>query len=734
MANSVALPTFTKGTVTNTERPTVSLWLYAAGLVVTLVGVCTVGYGFGDPSFTVLTVGLSIIGYLFSITTRKLNLRIQAVQAPAFILLALAVVALTSSGSMTSLIIPDAASKDKLLTLQAIIMWVAVLQSFTLTTDSSVLFACVPCMTSLSLMSVRDTDPLIQQAFLLFICAATFLMVHDNYLQTLRSRRLRQVSSTRSFFMGQMGLALACLFGSLALASLIQVPLQAIGTTLFGNVAAPDANKGLLSSLMPGVQVSEHHHIKLATGPTANSDVAVMQVDTKYPGILYWQGATFTDFTGRSFVNPDTGTLPLQQIGTASDMNDPGQLPNSEFKMVNQVLELPDSQMRSSTVIHQHIVVTGGRFSALYGADKIERVRGAFSALLGDSGGTILTGDNITKGTEYTVTSRIPCQDPAQLRLASTKPSDIPLAVRDLCLQTEVHGETDVKLQDLARSITAGLTNEYDKASAIRQYIASHCDYNLNAPAAPPGVNVVDYFLFTSHQGYCDLFGASMVMLCRYAGIPARLASGFLEGDPGSNGTWIVRSSQKHLWAQVFFAHYGWINFDATGGSKDITKHPAISSNGSSFLTWVKSNGPAPLAAVLIVFSILTYVLKVEMLDKIRFKRSMGRAGKTAASSQVYVAYFSVITALEKHGIKRPSNMTAFEYADQVAHKVSWGDERLSNALIELTETFEKVAYGAHEANAMEIAAVQTNATLLLKALTAQNSRNKLNTRSFAWS
>ena len=735
MADNAAMPAFVRGVNTTQERPGVSLWLYAAGLVVTLVGVCTVGYAFGDPSFTVLTVGLSVIGYLFSITTRKLNLRVQAVQAPAFILLALAVIALSSSGTMTSLIIPDAASKDKLLTLQAIILWVAVLQSYTLTSDSSVLFACVPCMTSLSLMSVRDTDPVVQEAFLLFISAATFLMVHDNYLQTLRSRRLCRVSSSRNFFLGQATLAAACLCGSLALASVVKVPLQALGTTLFGNVAAPDANKpGLLSALMPGVQVTEHHHVTLAAGPTANSDVSVMEVKTKYLGSLYWQGATFTVFTGRSFVNPDTNTYPLRQTSDTSQMVDPGQMPISKFAMVQQILEPPDDQMRHSTLVRQHIIVTGGNFSVLYGADKIESIRGAFSALMGDSGGTVLPGGNLTKGIEYTVMSRIPCQDPARLRHASTNPADIPKPVRDLCLQTQVNDTNDVRLQDLAAKITKGLTNEYDRAEAIRQYIASHCDYNLNAPAAPPGVNVVDYFLFKSHQGYCDLFGASMVMLCRYAGIPARLASGFLEGDPGSNGTWIVRSSQKHLWAQVFFPGYGWINFDATGGSKDITKHAAGTPTGTGFLKWVQSNGPIPLAAIAVVCVILGYVLKVELFDKIGFNRSNLHSGKKGATSQVYSAYFSVITALERHGIKRPPSMTATEFANQLAHKVTWTDETCVTALYALTDIFERAVYGANEAGDQEIAAAQASAATLLRALNAQNSQHALNTRIFAWS
>lgn len=737
MADNLVQPAYIRSKRPTEEKAAISLWLYAAGLVVTLVGVSTVSYGFGDPSFTVLTVGLSVIGYIFSIMTRKLNLRIQAVQAPAFILLALALVALVSSGNFTSLIIPDAASKDKLLMLQTLIVWVAVLQSYTLTSDSTVLFACVPCMTSLSLMSVRDTDPVIQQAFLVFISAATFLMVHDNYLQTLRSRRLCRITGSKDFFLGQMGLAVGCLIGSLMLANVVQVPIQALGTTLFGNVATPDGNRaGLLSSLMPGLQVTEHHHIALATGPTANSDVPVMQVNTSYQGTLYWQGATYTVFTGRSFINPDTSSNLLRQIPSSDQGMGYGyaQEPLSVFHMVPQILDLPDKQMQDSTVIRQQVSVTGGSFSTLYGADKIERIQGSFSTLAGNSGGTIFTNDHMNKGTTYTVFSRVACQDPAKLRQAPSGPGDFPQPVPEMCLQTSVNDVNDSRLQQLANSITKGLTNEYDKASAIRQYISSHCDYNLNAPAAPHGVNVVDYFMFNSHQGYCDLFAAAMVVLCRYAGIPARLASGFLEGDPGSNGVWVVRASQKHLWAEVFFPHYGWINFDATGGSKDITKHTAAPGTNTSFLKWIQSNGPVPVAAVILVCGILLYVLKVEILDKLRTGERTRRGKATPSSSQIIASYFAVVTALEKHGIRRPPNLTSTEFAAQVATKLTWTDDAYSEALFSLTAAFERAAYGAHEADTAELESARSNSAMLVKVLTAQDSRRVLNTRSFAWS
>jgi transglutaminase-like putative cysteine protease len=54
------------------------------------------------------------------------------------------------------------------------------------------------------------------------------------------------------------------------------------------------------------------------------------------------------------------------------------------------------------------------------------------------------------------------------------------------------------------------------------------------------------------------------VLLARGAGIAARLVTGYLPGqfDPLS-GTYMVRESDRHAWAEVFFSNSGWVPFDS---------------------------------------------------------------------------------------------------------------------------------------------------------------------------
>jgi len=121
------------------------------------------------------------------------------------------------------------------------------------------------------------------------------------------------------------------------------------------------------------------------------------------------------------------------------------------------------------------------------------------------------------------------------------------------------------RVTSLAQEITAGVDNNiFDMATVIETYLRSF-DYTLDIPAAPPGRDGVDYFLFDLRKGYCDYFATAMVVLCRSVGIPARYATGYAMGDyDHSQRAWVVREEAAHAWVEVYFDEYGWIEFEPT--------------------------------------------------------------------------------------------------------------------------------------------------------------------------
>ena len=71
-----------------------------------------------------------------------------------------------------------------------------------------------------------------------------------------------------------------------------------------------------------------------------------------------------------------------------------------------------------------------------------------------------------------------------------------------------------------------------DEALAIRAWVSARCVYSLAVPPIPADSDHVHAFLGDTRRGYCDMFASAMAVLCRTAGIPARLATGFAPGDP----------------------------------------------------------------------------------------------------------------------------------------------------------------------------------------------------------
>jgi hypothetical protein len=130
------------------------------------------------------------------------------------------------------------------------------------------------------------------------------------------------------------------------------------------------------------------------------------------------------------------------------------------------------------------------------------------------------------------------------------------------------------RIQKLALGIVqaAGAQNEYDAATAIEAYLRSNVfTYTLDPPQAPAGADPLDYFLFTSHAGYCEFFATAMGDMLRSLGIPSRLVSGFGPGtyDASVNG-YIVRSEDAHSWVEAYFPTYGWIQFEPTHDTSGV--------------------------------------------------------------------------------------------------------------------------------------------------------------------
>ena len=87
--------------------------------------------------------------------------------------------------------------------------------------------------------------------------------------------------------------------------------------------------------------------------------------------------------------------------------------------------------------------------------------------------------------------------------------------------------------------------------------------YSLTPPPLPG--DAVDDFLFTSHEGFCEHFASSFVILMRAAGIPARVVTGYQGGEYNEVGEYmVIRQRDAHAWAEVYLEARGWLRIDPT--------------------------------------------------------------------------------------------------------------------------------------------------------------------------
>jgi transglutaminase-like putative cysteine protease len=171
----------------------------------------------------------------------------------------------------------------------------------------------------------------------------------------------------------------------------------------------------------------------------------------------------------------------------------------------------------------------------------------------------VLAPDSLDAGTEYLVTSRYVSPAPEQLdQVTFGPPSDYgPL--------TLVSANVPPQVGKIARRWTSAATSSYREVLAIQEhFLNGSFRYSLDVKR-DRGSNALLDFLTKTKAGFCQQFAATMAVMVRELGLPARVAVGFLPGKQ-LGATFVVGTEQAHAWVEVLFPGYGWLPFDPTPG------------------------------------------------------------------------------------------------------------------------------------------------------------------------
>jgi len=155
--------------------------------------------------------------------------------------------------------------------------------------------------------------------------------------------------------------------------------------------------------------------------------------------------------------------------------------------------------------------------------------------------------------------------EPIQLRWVGTEAEQPNLNANYLqYMNTRTPAQYDSQTQALAANLvkqSEGSQQRYIQ-NVLNWYRENNFVYTLTPGTL--GQNRVDEFLFNARRGFCEHYASSFVMLMRYAGIPARVVTGYQGGSLAPDGkSWEVRQMDAHAWTEVWVNQH-WQRIDPT--------------------------------------------------------------------------------------------------------------------------------------------------------------------------
>lgn len=332
----------------------------------------------------------------------------------------------------------------------------------------------------------------------------------------------------------------------------------------------------LFSSLRSyGAGTSDPYQDTLVLGgprTVGNTLVMDVQVAKELPYGVYWQAIVYDSYVNggwRAAVSeadelihyPEDGPLdvPITTSRTVITQTVTNYLPNSSYLYAAPEVINSDKQMLVNATFDPD------------GQALITSLRSRFVLRQGD---------------QYQVVSRVSLANATNLREAST---EYPQWVMDRYLQ--LPDTVTPETIELAEGLTAGLTNPYDKAVAVRDYLRANITYNDQINAPPDGVDPVHYVLFELQEAYCTYYASAMAVMLRSQGVPARLVSGYALGEYNEPSmSYRVRATNSHTWVEVYFPTYGWIHFEPTS-SIPVAERPSLGS-GNPAIPFIDPDQP----------------------------------------------------------------------------------------------------------------------------------------------
>ena len=662
-----------------------ALPLYAASLVVTLTGIGGVGVTINSGTWLPLWALLAVIGHGVSLALRYARVPAETVFYPVMLLGSVVVLQQMLTGGTIGGLELTAAGQSIDMVTASLVGSLAVIRTFTLVTNSSLLFSPVPAITMLALVGSANLNAEVPVFFGLFLLSSLFITGYEAHLRRMASRG-REAAPVLFHLLTSWGMAL----GVAGVALLFPVLLQPV-LGQFSPFSLPGMNR---VRPLPNLTQPSHQRATVGSGPITLSPVPVYDVYTSEPGRL--RTAVFSTYSGRDW-RPGMLEAPVEVSSsttiTVVPPSDATALASYSHWLFPFTLE-PAPPGVAERKVQQKILTRANNSQGIPGLGQITEVRYPYSSLQRHLSGTVSGTAHVSSGRTLEVTSIIREPSPDQLRHAPRVRAEELIDAEALELPQTTH-----RVQELARRITAGQSNDYDRVQSILGYIEKNCAYTLQEEVTPAGEDAADYYLFHTKRGACDLAATAATIMCRSVGIPARVAVGYVMEEPlEQGGGFLVRQEHAHMWSEAYFTGYGWIPFDAAPPIASIKDHPlqVLWYQMTSLLTKIGGGGLDALLAILVVAGttllLLSWIFN-QARSRLRRSNRMRKLIEASPAAAIAFTYERALTVLKRRGWSREPWMTAAEFLTQI--RTEWkASPEAAKALERLTYLFERAHYG----------------------------------------
>jgi transglutaminase-like putative cysteine protease len=402
------------------------------------------------------------------------------------------------------------------------------------------------------------------QPYLIVYLVCALILLVESYLADREERWLRDhVRFARglhfSFTMAGLGIAMVALLFAWRVP---EIAASETANSVFGRLNTPYsellARWNRLFSTLQNVNpqpVDSYNSSLVLSGPRHLTTDPVMDV-TAPPMRYYWRAASYDYYDGTTWVS------------TVRNSKDLG---------------ANDTSLTSTA--YQDRVIVSPSFSMYRGTDSIYSpsvpqnagvpARGIYQTT--DDGTVDIVQMRLTSpllpGNRYTAAGSMSIATADALRSA---PANYPQWISETYLQLPSDIPREVK--ELAANIAGEAQTPYDKAHAIEQWLRTNITYDEDLEAPPPGVEGSYYILFRTKRAYCTYYATAMVVMLRSQGVPARLVSGYAQGEvnatsgDANTAVYSVKNKDSHAWVEVYFPGYGWVEFEPTAGQPSIAR------------------------------------------------------------------------------------------------------------------------------------------------------------------